>query len=196
MCFIAAALGGIACASTQPTGQLGEGSTPPPRITAADSAFPPRHVTIEMPQSGYAALLLVAPGHSATLLYPRDSLANNSLSAGSHRLAFEVPSFLVQDDSARLRARDTSRLRTRARVRGGRPIAQPLPPTTPTYFLFVTSPQPLTYSRLIERTRGVTIPNIEMEALNAVAKAVKSTIPNEPREWAGYYQLVELRRSR
>jgi hypothetical protein len=35
-----------------------------------------------------------------------------------------------------------------------------------------------------------------MEALNAVAKAVKSTIPNEPREWGGYYQLVELKRNR
>jgi hypothetical protein len=190
------ALGGFACASTQTTGQLGEGSTPPPSIAAVDSAFPPQHVTIEMTQPGYTALLLVAPGHSATLLYPQDSLTNNSLSAGSHRLDVEIPSFLVQDDSMRLRMRDTPRIRTRARVRSGRPIAQPLPPATPTYFLLVTSPQPLTYRRLSERTRGVTIPNIDMEALNAVAKAVKSTIPNEPREWGGYYQLVELKRNR
>lgn len=190
------ALVGVGCASTQTAGQLGEGSAPPPKITAVDTAFPPRSVMMDMPQPGYAALLLVAPGHSATLLYPRDSLASVPLSAAAHQLTFELPSFLVQDDSIRLRARaDTSRFGARARPRTGRAMA-PLPPTTLTYLLLITSPQALSYQRILEKTAGVTIPSVDMEALNAVAKAVKSTIPSEPRVWAGYYQLVELRRSR
>jgi hypothetical protein len=48
---------------------------------------------------------------------------------------------------------------------------------------------------MIEKTAGVSIPNIETEALNAVGKAIKSTILSEPRELAGYYQRVELRRA-
>jgi hypothetical protein len=62
--------------------------------------------------------------------------------------------------------------------------------------LLVTSPKPLVYQRIIEKTAGVSIPLIDTEALNAVAKAIKATIPSEPRDWAGYYQRVELRRRR
>ena len=44
-----------------------------------------------------------------------------------------------------------------------------------------------------DKTVGVTIPIEDVEALNAIAKAVKSTLAVEPREWAGYYQHVEIR---
>ena len=40
----------------------------------------------------------------------------------------------------------------------------------------------------------MSIPSVELEALNAAAKAVKSTIQGEPREISGYYQRIELRR--
>jgi hypothetical protein len=69
-----------------------------------------------------------------------------------------------------------------------------VPAATQTYLLLVTSPQPLSYQRIIEKTAGVSIPSIETEALNAVAKAIKSTIPSEPREISGYYQRIELRK--
>jgi len=188
---------GAACVSAPLTGALGEGSAPSPSITAVDSAFPPKHAWVQISQAGYAALLLVAPGHSATLLYPSDSITNNQLSAGAHQLTFQLPDVLAQTDSVRLapRARDTSGVSARPRTMRTRTMA-PLPPTTPTYLLLVTSPQPLDYKRILEKTAGVSIPNIELEALNAVGKAIKSTIPSEPREWAGYYRLVELRRTR
>jgi hypothetical protein len=46
--------------------------------------------------------------------------------------------------------------------------------------------------RVHDKLTGVSIPTDDMEALNAVAKAVKSTLPTEPREWAAYYRLVDL----
>jgi hypothetical protein len=197
---MAIVLCGTACASAPTAGPLGEGALVRPAITFVDSAFPPRHATVQLNQSGYVALLLVAPGHSATLLFPNDSDANNQFAAGAHQIAFQIPGFLAVTDSARAqeraqRGRDTSRLSTRARASRTGTMA-PLPPSTPTYLLVVTSPQPLHYRRIIEKTAGVSIPLLDMEALNAVGKAIKSTIANEPREWAGYYRLVELRRQR
>ena len=187
-----------ACVSTPVNGTLGEGPVYP-RITAVDSLHPPRSAWIEMDQPGYAAVLLVAPGHSATLLYPRDSLTNNKLTPGAHLISFQIPDLLVQTDSLRPRRQQSdSALRNRggmrAASRGAGP--PPVPATTPTYLLLVTSPQPLSYQRIIEKTAGVSIPSIEAEALNAVAKAIKATIPSEPREVSGYYQHVELRKPR
>lgn len=187
----------VACASTPTAGPLGEGTALQPRITAVDTARPPKSAFVELDRPGYVALLLVAPGHSATLLYPRDSLTSNQLSAGAHKLTFEIPELLVQNDSVRL-ARARQRLDSMTRA-GPRPRTRststaPLPTTTPTYLLLVTSPQQLSYRRIIEKTAGVSIPTIEIEALNAVAKAIKSTIPAEPRDWAGYYQRAEVRR--
>lgn len=199
----------LACASVPTAGPLSEGSALHPRITAVDTIRPPRFAWVEMDQPGYAALVLVAPGHSATLLYPRDSLTSNQLSGGTHQLSFQVPELLVQSDSTRnpladrRRQREDSSIRnpgrqradTSMRARGPR-TTMPLLPTTPTYLLLVTSPQPLVFQRILEKTAGVSIPSVETEALNAVAKAIKSTIPNEPREWSGYYQRVVLHRPR
>lgn len=197
VCSIGVIAVAAACATTPAGGTLGEGSAAHPRIVAVDSALPPRSIMVQVPQAGYATIVLVAVGHSATLLYPPDSTTNNQLSAGSHSLSFEIPSLLAQSDSERIaRARDTMRVRpTRSRtprIRG----PMPLPPNTVTYLLLLTSAQPLVYQRLIDKTAGVSIPNIDSEALNAIAKAVKATLPAEPREWAGHYLPIELRRSR
>jgi len=187
-----------ACVSTPVAGTLGEGPAYP-RITAVDTMYPPRSAWIEMDQPGYAAVLLVAPGHSATLLYPRDSLTSNKLTAGAHLLTVQIPDLLVQTDSMRAQRarqqRDTS-LRNPGGVRATSRSAgpPPVPAATQTYLLLLTAPQPLIYKRIIEKTAGVSIPSIETEALNAVAKAIKATIPSEPREISGYYQHIELRR--
>ena len=189
-------LGAAGCASAPAGGALGEGAAARPRIASVDSGVPPRAASLQLDQPGYAAVFLVAPGHSATLLYPADSGVNNQLAQGTHRIEFEIPSQLAETDSQRLaRIRDAQRNVPRSRAGTRRTIA-PIPPDTPTFLLLLTSPQPLVYQRMIDKTGGVSIPNIESEALNAVAKAIKSTITTEPREWAGYYQPVELRRYR
>jgi hypothetical protein len=173
----------------------------PPVITTVDTAHPPHYVWIQLPQPGYAAVLLVAPGHSATLLYPREQFTSNQLTAGAHQLTFDVPELLVAADSLRdaRRAAERQRLDSAGRVRARSrrntdPSTIPISPLVPTYLLVITTSQPLVYQRLVEKTAGVSIPNIDTEALNAVGKAVKSTLPDEPREWAGYYRRVDLRR--
>lgn len=203
VCAYALTFLGSACVSTPNTGQLGEGSTPTPKIVAVDSARPPTSVSVQLDQPAYVAVLLVAPGHSTTLLYPSDSLTDNKLAAGLSRLVFEVPEVLVRSDSAvlvqrvRQRQAQDSSLRRNTRARTARSAGlQPLPPETPTYLLLVTSPQALNYGRIIEKTAGVSIPLIETEALNAVGKAIKSTLAVEPRAWAGSYLLVQLSKLR
>ena len=188
---------GAACASAPTAGPLGEGTVVHPGITFVDTTFPPRHASVRLEQPGYVALLLVAPGHSATLLFPADSVTPNQFPAGTHQIGFQIPGLLAATDSmlALSRGRDTSRLSTRARSSRTGTMA-PLPPATPTFLLVVTSPQQLSHRRIVEKTAGVSIPLVETEALNAVGKAIKSTIANEPREWAGYYRLIELRRPR
>lgn len=183
------------CAKRANYGPLGDSPTPPSptRIIAVDSALPPRHLSVQLDVPGYATVILVAPGHSATILYPADSATDNRLGAGSHMLRFQIPEALVQTDSQRMaaitRARDSGFSARRSRPRG----ITPLSPATPTYLLVITSPQQLSWRRLREKTAGVSIPVADMEALNAIAKAVKSTLATEPREWAGYYRQVEIR---
>jgi hypothetical protein len=188
----------MGCANVPAAGALGEGTVAAPKLTSADTTRPPRFAWIELTQPAYVALVLVAPGHSATLLYPRDTATDNHLAAGTHQLTFEVPRSLAQSDSERVRAlrqRLDSVSRGSARggsVRGSGP--GPISATTPTYLLLITSPQPLVYRRILEKTAGVSIPTVEMEALNAVGKAVRSTITEEPRDWAGAYTRVVVRR--
>jgi hypothetical protein len=193
------------CASVPVAGTLGEESSLRPMITAVDTAHPPASVWVQLDQPGYAALLLVVPGHSATLLYPPDSLITNQLSAGTHQLTFKIPEILALSDSARNAARataerarmDSARIRRRTRTTGtGSPSLTPLPAEAPTYLVLLTSLQPLTYRRIVEKTAGVSIPTVELEALNAVAKAIKLTLTAEPRDLGGYYKKVELRPKR
>ena len=187
------------CASNPSVGALGEGGVAEPRITAVDTAVPPRTATVQLEQPAYLALLLVAPGHSVSILYPADSATDNRRGAGTHQLPFEIPGTLVETDSQRLaRIREAQRA-SQGRRRAPPPVSANMGPvslaTTP-YLLLITSPQELDYDRMLEKTGGVSIPIVDTEALNAVAKAIKATIPSEPRNWAGHYVPVVLRRVR
>lgn len=190
---------GTACVSDPGVGALGEGGLAEPRITAVDTSQPPRSATVQLDREAYAALFLVAPGHSATLLFPADTVANNQLGAGSHRLPFEIPTMLVETDSQRIeRIREAQRRagRRRSAPATGPAAIGPIPMSVTPYLLLVTAQQELDYARMLERTAGVSIPIVDMEALNAVAKAIKGTLPSEPRNWAGYYTPIYLRRTR
>ncbi|MEK7403437.1 MAG: hypothetical protein AABZ80_13865 [Gemmatimonadota bacterium] len=188
-----------ACATAPVGGPLGEGAPDYPNITAVDSAYPPTSVSVRLDKDAYAVLVLVAPGHSATLLYPTDSTTNNRLSAGPHDIAFRVPGPLARSDSQLVRRANQQRQRFdsagRARSRSSATTTAPLPPLMPsatTYLLVVTSPQPLVYARVIEKTAGWSIPLDGMEALNSVAKQVKSTITGQSRDWSAAYHVVVL----
>jgi hypothetical protein len=198
--LLSVTLVGAGCASNPSGGVFGEGGIAEPRITATDTAIPPRLVTVELPQPAYVALFLVAAGHSVSLLYPTDSTTDNRRAAGTHVLTFEIPGLLVETDSQRLaRIREAQRTPSRRRrTTTTTPPGNvgPVPATVTPYLLLLTSPQELDYNRMIEKTGGVSIPNIDLEALNAVAKAIKGTLQSEPRAWAGHYLPVMLRRFR
>jgi hypothetical protein len=190
---------GAGCASSPGGGTLGEGGGAEPRITAVDTAVPPKSATVQLEQPVYAALFLVAPGHSVSLLYPADSVTNNRHEAGTHRLPFEVPGTLVETDSQRIaRVREAQRESQRRRRTPSSTSGTlgPLPLTAMPYLLLITSPQELDYARMLEKTGGVSIPTMDAEALNAVAKAIKATLPAEPRNWSGHYLPVVVRRVR
>jgi len=174
-----------ACVNAPVAGHLGEATTHEPQILAVDSARPPQSATIRLEERSYVALLLVAPGHSATLLYP-DSAADNQHGAGTRTLSYAIPGPLLRLDTL---PRQPGDVRARAPTRPG---MSAIPRDTRTYLLLVTSPQALVHSRLLEVTAGVSIPVVETEALNAVAKAVKSTIADEPRPWSGHYLQIGI----
>lgn len=190
-----------ACKSAPKAGPLGEGFGGASRIVAVDSARPPRSLVVELGQPMHVALLLVIPGHSATLLHPRDSAADQRLDAGQSTVRFEVPAMLARRDSGALRPRQgmisaqDSAMRRRRTTSVGASAPGPVPVNAATFLLLLASPQPLSPQRIIERTVGVSIPSLDDEALNAVAKAVRATLP-EPRALEGYYQLIELARPR
>jgi hypothetical protein len=196
--LVSITLFGAGCASSPGGGTLGEGGVADPRISAVDTAVPPKSATVQLEQPVYVALFLVAPGHSVSLLYPADSVTNNRHDAGTHRLQFEVPGMLVETDSQRIARvreaqRESRRRRTTSTTSGS---LGPLPLTAMPYLLLITSPQELDYGRMLEKTGGVSIPTMDAEALNAVAKAIKATLPAEPRNWSGHYLPVVVRRVR
>lgn len=189
------------CRSAPEAGPLGEGLGGTSRIVGADTARPPRSLAVQLEEPSYVAVLLVQPGYSATLLYPRDSATNNNHPAGQSTVPLMFPGQVVRRDSGAvnqrtgaMRAQD-SLIRRRGSAAGVRSTAAPAPVNAAAFLLLLTSPQPLVYQRIIDRTAGVTIPNIDDEALHAVAKGVRATLP-EPRRLSGYYQIIELTRPR
>jgi len=190
-----------ACVTATPIGGvLGEGASDSPIVEIADSAtYPPTKASVKLDKDAYAALVLVVPGHSASLLYPPDSATDNKLSAGSHEIPFKVPGLLAMSDSARLLRAREARARSDSISAGQRAMPRApgqsfamVPPNTVTYLLVVTSPQPLVYQRMLDKTAGWSIPLDDMEALNAVAKQVKSTITSPRRDWSAAYHVVQL----
>ena len=194
---VAALLIASACKTAPTAGPLGDGMGNTARIIAVDTAHPPRAATVQLDEPAHVAVLMVIPGHSSTLLYPRDATTDNRFAAGQVSIPLDVPELLVRRDSAVSRAPRDTTLRTRRRgPTRSTSSPGPVPMAARTFLLLVASPQPLEYQRLIDRTAGVSIPAIDAEALNAVAKAARSTLDDEPRTLSAYYQLVELTRRR
>lgn len=187
------ALAVTACVSALQAGNLEPDSSLKPKIVAVDTARPPRNIFAQLDRDGYAAVILVIPGHSATLLYPADSATDNRLTAGSHQLPFEIPSHLTRDSLRLIMPRNPSRRVDTTRVRTGRIVNMaPVPDNAHVYLLLLTATQPLTYGRIMDKTAGVSIPLLDDEALNAITKAVKATLPVEPREIGAYFTEIDL----
>jgi hypothetical protein len=192
--FVAALLA-AACASAPKPRQLGNDGALAPRLAVVDSERPPRNLTVGLVAPASVVVVYVAPGRSTRVVYPADSLGSvPRLAAGTHRIVAAWPRPRVAADSAR---RDSiaraNQPRTRrdsiARANMPRPVmALPDPEAglAPTgYLLLFATPGPLPYGEVRRKVEGVTTPLDVDEALNAIAKQIRSTLdPSAP--WAAY----------
>jgi hypothetical protein len=182
-----------ACASAPQPRELGQYSVLTPRLAVVDSERPPRNLTVDLAAPASIVVVYVAPGRSTRIVYPADSATAPRLSAGTQRITATWPRPRALPDSAR---RDSIARANRARTRRDanvpsntqRIAALPDPEAGLApfgYLLLFATPQSLQYGEVRRRVEGVTTPLDANEALNAIAKQVRSTLdPSAP--WAGY----------
>jgi hypothetical protein len=181
-----------ACASAPQPRQLGDYPTLTPRLAVVDSERPPRNLTVDLATPASVVVVYVAPGRSTRVVYPADTLTSARLPAGSHRIVATWPPPRMSPDSAR---RDSIARANRARrdtaARANRPRPVPVLPDPEAgiapmgYLLLFATPAALQHGEVRRKVEGVTTPLDTDEALNAIAKQVRSTLdPAAP--WAGY----------
>ena len=183
-----------ACATTSQPRQLGEYSALTPRLAVVDSERPPRNLTVELLAPASVVVIYVAPGRSTRIVYPADSGSVPRLTAGAQRIVASWPRSRAAVDSARrdsiaranpARARRDSIARANA-PRRVQALPDPEAGLAPEgYLLLFATSAPLQYGEVRRKVEGVTTPLDVDEALNAIAKQVRSTIdPASP--WAAY----------
>ena len=184
-----------ACASAPQPRQLGDYNAFTPRLAVVDSERPPRNLTVNLSAPASVVVMYVAPGRSTRIVYPTDSLAAPPrLAAGMQQITAAWPRPRMVTDSTR---RDSIARANRARARrdsigrGNIPrsvtaLPDPEAGLAPTgYLLLFATPGPLHYGEVRRKVEGVTTPLGVDEALNAIAKQVRSTLdPSAP--WAAY----------
>ncbi|MFN2565766.1 MAG: hypothetical protein ABR499_12280 [Gemmatimonadaceae bacterium] len=189
-----AAVAAAGCASAPQPRQLGQYAALMPRLAVIDSEHPPVNLTVDLSAPASVVVMYVAPGRSTRIVYPADTLGAPRLAAGSQRITATWPRPRVTTDSARrdsvtrggqARARRDSIARAGA-PRAPAPLPDPEAGLAPTgYLLLFATPAPLRYAEVRRKVEGVTTPLDTDEALNAIAKQVRSTL-DPSAQWAGY----------
>jgi hypothetical protein len=182
-----------ACASAPQPRQLGQYTALTPRLAVVDSERPPRNLAVDLSAPASVVVVYVAPGRSTRIVYPADSATAPRLGAGSHRIIATWPRARLAADSARRDSIARANIpRTRrdsiARAQMPRPTSFPDPEAglAPVgYLLLFATPNPLSYADVRRKVEGVTTPLDTDEALNAIAKQVRSTL-DPSAQWAGY----------
>ena len=183
-----------ACASAPQPRQLGEYGALTPRLAVVDSERPPVNLTVELSAPASVIVAYVAPGRSTRIVYPADTLGAPRLAAGTQRIRATWPRSRSSVDSARrdsIARANPARARRDSLMRPGPPrrvMALPDPEAglAPMgYLLIFATPGALPYAEVRRKVEGVTTPLDVDEALNAIAKQVRSTLPASA-QWAGY----------
>jgi hypothetical protein len=182
------------CASAPRPRELGQYAALTPRLAVIDSERPPVNLTVDLSAPASVVVMYVAPGRSTRIVYPADTLGAPRLAAGSHRIQATWPRLRPVTDSARrdsLSRADRARARRDSIARGGMqrapiPLPDPEAGLAPTgYLLLFATPGLLPYADVRRKVEGVTTPLDTDEALNAIAKQVRSTL-DPAAQWAGY----------
>jgi hypothetical protein len=184
-----------ACASVPQPRELGNYSALAPRLAVVDSERPPRNLTVDLSAPASVVVMYVAPGRSTRIVYPADTLAAAPrLPAGTQRIVAAWPRSRAAADSARrdsIAQANQARTRRDSIARASRPrsvMALPDPEAglAPTgYLLLFATPAALHYNEVRRKVEGVTTPLDVDEALNAIAKQVRSTL-DPSAAWAAY----------
>jgi hypothetical protein len=185
-----------ACGGGRTLRSFGDVQPYAPRVEFATEERFPKTVTLGLERDANVALLYVVPGRGARLIYPTDTTAQAFLSAGEHT---------VETTFARETPDDTTR---RQPAIGVRDPAQQVPPargdrvgafgdTLPTvrnvletglgrgFLMLYMADDPLSPAAIVRRVEGMSIPMDDTEALNTVAKLVRSTTTGGQR-WGAY----------
>jgi hypothetical protein len=189
-----AALLAVGCASAPQPRQLGQYTALNPRLVVVDSERPPTNLTVELSAPASVVVAYVAPGRSTRIVYPADTVGPSLFTAGSHRITASWPRPNPAADSARrdsiARANpERARRDSIARAAARRPVAalpDPEAGLAPVgYLLLFATPAPLPYAEIRRKVEGVTTPLDADEALNAIAKQMRSTL-DPSAQWSGY----------
>lgn len=183
----------VGCASAPQPRELGNYSALSPRLAVVDSERPPVNLTVGLASPASVVVIYVAPGRSTRIVYPADSAAAPRLAAGSQRITATWPRPRMTADAARrdsIARANAARTRRDTEVRTTTPRVIGLPDPeaglAPVGYLFLfASPSQLPYDEIRRKVEGVTTPLDTDEALNAIAKQVRSTLDPSAR-WAGY----------
>jgi len=186
----------VGCASAPQPRQLGQYTALNPRLVVVDSERPPTNLTVELSAPASVVVAYVAPGRSTRIVYPADTAGASRLTAGSHRITASWPRPNPAADSARrdsIARANPARARRDSMARAGttarRPVAalpDPEAGLAPVgYLLLFATPAPLSYGEVRRKVEGVTTPLDADEALNAIAKQVRSTL-DPSAQWSGY----------
>ena len=184
---------GISCAGAPKPRQLGEYSVLTPRLAVVDSEHPPVNLTVELSAPASIVVAYVSPGRSTRIVYPADTMGAARLAAGVQRITASWPAPRAaldrarRDSIARANAgrvgRDTI---GRGRTQTIRALPDPESGLAPEgYLLLFATPSSLPYAEVRRKVEGVTTPLDDDEALNAIAKQVRSTLPGSA-QWAAY----------
>jgi hypothetical protein len=172
-----------ACASAPQPRELGNYNALAPRLAVVDSERPPVNLTVGLGSPASIAVIYVAPGRSTRIVYPADSMSAPRLNAGTQRIVATWPRRRAPADSAR---RDSVARAARANTPRMMALPDPEAGLAPIGYLFLfATPSPLPYDDVRRKVEGVTTPLDTDEALNAIAKQVRSTLDPTAR-WAGY----------
>lgn len=184
----------VGCASAPQPRQLGEYPALTPRLAVVDSERPPVNLTVELSAPASVLVAYVAPGRSTRIVYPADTLSAPRLAAGAQRITATWPGSRASAERARrdsIARANPARARRDSITRRGTPGRTPALPDPEAglapigYLLLFATPGSLPYAEVRRKVEGVTTPLDVDEALNAIAKQVRSTLPASA-QWAGY----------
>lgn len=164
------------CASAGKPRILGDNPTFAPTVVLTATERVPIGVTLQLPEPAHVAMFLVRPGAETALIYASDTAQSGRMPAGSYEIATSYGRS-ASGDTARLirRAPTTQRPPTQPNTRTGR--QQAMEEEEGGFVLVYTSETPLSPDTLRQRVVGITVPIYDTDALNTVAKLVRSTAP-------------------